>query len=140
MHFGHAELYFSQHEEGTKGDTDYDKIKDIQSKQEWPKTGLEPQFFASAQASANLAIDVSPNARIGIEVGPSILGKGNLVNAQIIAFLNSTLDFSATVTGSVGTGTSPTYSYNCGAYIYYNLGHGGSPRPTVFGVSLGACR
>lgn len=80
---------------------------------------------ASAQASANLAIDVSPNARIGIEVRPSVLGKGNLVNAQIIAFLNSTLDFSATVTGSVGTGTNPTYSYKYGAYLYYNLGYGG---------------
>jgi hypothetical protein len=47
------------------------------------------------------------------------------VNAQIIAFLNSTLDFSASVTGSVGTGTTPTYSYKYGAYLYYNLGYGG---------------
>ncbi|KAJ9481815.1 hypothetical protein VN97_g11646 [Penicillium thymicola] len=125
VHFGRAELYFPQGEDGTKGATDYDKIKNIKSQRERPKTGLEPQFFASAQASANLAIDVSPNARIGIEVGPSVLGKGNLVNAQIIAFLNSTLDFSATVTGSVGTGTSPTYSYKYGAYLYYNLGYGG---------------
>ncbi|KAJ6060310.1 hypothetical protein N7444_002164, partial [Penicillium canescens] len=125
VHFGRAELYFPQDEEGTKGDTDYDKIDDIKSQQERPKTGLEPQFFASAQASANLAIDVSPNARIGIEVGPSVLGKGNLVNAQIIAFMNSTLDFSAIVTGSAGTDSSPTYSYKYGAYLYYNLGYGG---------------
>ncbi|KAJ5089843.1 hypothetical protein N7532_008527 [Penicillium argentinense] len=125
VHFGRAELYFPQDEEGTKCDKDYDKISDIKSQQQRPKTGLEPQFFASAQASANLAIDVSPNAKIGIEVGPSVLGKGNLVNAQIIAFLNSTLDFSATVTGSVRTGTSPTYCYKYGAYLYYNLGYGG---------------
>lgn len=125
VHFGRAELYFPQDEEGTKGDTDYDKIEDIKSQQERPKTGLEPQFYASAQASANLAIDVSPNARIGIEVGPAILGKGNLVDAQIIAFMNSTLDFSATVTGSVGTDTDPTYAYKYGAYLYYNLGYGG---------------
>lgn len=52
------------------------------------------------------------------------MGKGNLVNAQIIAFLNSTLDCSATVAGSVGTGTSATYSYKYGAYLYYNLGYG----------------
>ncbi|KAJ5224936.1 hypothetical protein N7468_006161 [Penicillium chermesinum] len=125
VHFGRAELYFPQDEDGTKGDTDYDKIENIKSQQERPKTGLEPQFYASAQASANLAIDVSPSARIGIEVGPAILGKGNLVDAQIIAFLNSTLDFSATVTGSIGTDTDPTYTYKYGAYLYYNLGYGG---------------
>ncbi|KAL5040855.1 hypothetical protein BDW71DRAFT_212703 [Aspergillus fruticulosus] len=125
IHFGRAELYFPQGEDGTEGENDYDKIKDIQSQQQRPKTGLEPQFYASAQASANLAIDVSPNARIGIEVGPSVLGKGNLVNAQIVAFLNSTLDFSATVAGSVGTDTDPVYSYKYGAYLYYNLGYGG---------------
>ncbi|OQD79993.1 hypothetical protein PENANT_c040G10948 [Penicillium antarcticum] len=125
VHFGRVELYFPQDEEGTKGDTDYDKIEDIKSQQERPKTGLEPQFYASAQASANLAIDVSLNARIGIEVGPAILGKGNLVDAQIIAFMNSTLDFSATVIGSVGTYSDPTYAYKYGAYLYYNLGYGG---------------
>lgn len=48
-----------------------------------------------------------------------------MVNAQILAFLNSTLDFSATLTGSIGTGTEPTYSYKYGAYLYYNLGYGG---------------
>ncbi|KAJ6151670.1 hypothetical protein N7470_006798 [Penicillium chermesinum] len=105
VHFGRAELYFPQDEDGTKGDTDYDKIENIKSQQERPKTGLEPQFYASAQASANLAIDVSPSARI--------------------AFLNSTLDFSATVTGSIGTDTDPTYTYKYGAYLYYNLGYGG---------------
>lgn len=111
MYFGRAELYFPQGEEGTEGDTDYDKIENIRSSQERPRTGLEPQFYASAQASANLAIDVSPNARIGIEVGPSVLGSGNLADAQIIAFMNTTLEFSATVRGSVGTSTEPTYSY-----------------------------
>ncbi|KAL4756602.1 uncharacterized protein BDW70DRAFT_164334 [Aspergillus foveolatus] len=118
-----VQSYISLREKTEKND--YDMIKDIQSQQQRPKAGLEPQFYASAQASANLAIDVSPNARIGIEVGPSVLGKGNLVNAQIVAFLNSSLDFSATVTGSVGTDTDPVYSYKYGAYLYYNLGYGG---------------
>lgn len=125
MHFGRAELYFPQGEDGTEGETDYDKINDIRSEQERPKTGLEPQFYASAQASAQLAIDVSPSAQIGINVGPSILGKGNLVDAQIIAFVNGTLEFSAKVSASAGTNTDPTFTYRYGAYLYYNLGYGG---------------
>ena len=53
------------------------------------------------------------------------MGKGNLVDAQIIAFMNSTLDFSATVTRSVGIDSDPTYAYKYGAYLYYNLGYRG---------------
>lgn len=125
MHFGRAELYFPQGEDGTEGDDNYNKIDNIRSQHKRPKKGLEPQFYTTAQASAALAIDVSPNARIGINVGPSILGKGNLVDAQIIAFVNGTLEFSADVSASAGTGTDPTFTYRYGAYLYYNLGYGG---------------
>ncbi|KAL4860436.1 hypothetical protein BDV12DRAFT_205062 [Aspergillus spectabilis] len=94
---------------------------------ERPQTGLEPQFYASAQASAALAINVSPNARLGIEVGPSVLGSGNLVDAQIITFMNTTLEFKATVQGSLGTSTDPSYSYEYGAYSITIWGMAGMP-------------
>lgn len=122
MHFGRAELYFPQ---GKDIDEKYDKIKDIQAKQQRPTQGLEPQFSASAQAEAKLFVDVSPNAKIGINVGPSVLGKGNLVDAQILAFVNSTLEFSASASALAGTKSDPTVTYTYGAYFYYNLGYGG---------------
>lgn len=71
-----------------------------------PWLKLEPQFYASAQASANLAIGVSPNAKIGISVGPSVLGKGNLVDAQILAFVNGTVEVTAQAqNGRTGAGS-----------------------------------
>lgn len=121
LHFGRAELYFPRKDI----DDNYDKIQDIKAKQQRPTQGLEPQFSASASAEAKLFIDVSPNARIGINVGPSILGKGNLVDAQILAFVNGTLELSTGVTSSLGTKSDPTLTYRYGAYFYYNLGYGG---------------
>lgn len=42
MHFRRAKLYFPQDEDKTKGETNYNKINNIQSKQERLKPGLEP--------------------------------------------------------------------------------------------------
>ncbi|RMJ20847.1 hypothetical protein PHISP_08283, partial [Aspergillus sp. HF37] len=62
---------------------------------------------------------------IGINVGPSVLGKGNLVDAQILAFVNTTLEFSASASASAGMSSDPTVTYDYAAYFYYNLGYGG---------------
>ncbi|CDM26395.1 unnamed protein product [Penicillium roqueforti FM164] len=54
----------------TKRERSYDKIENIRSSRERSRTGSEPRFYASAQASAKLAVinaSPTPNTRIRIE-------------------------------------------------------------------------
>lgn len=61
-------------------------------------------------------------ANMGIRVGGGKITGGNyLINAQLVGFVNSTLQFAASVAASVGSG-AVTYTYGC--YILYNLGYG----------------
>lgn len=123
--FEKAEVYWPQDSDSA----DYSKINDLIGDPEPVESGIEPQFQASVQASADLDILVTPEANIGITVGgTSFLGGVTLVDAQLVGFVNNTLRFHADATGTVSSGssgTSASVAYNYGVYLLYNLGYGG---------------
>ncbi|KAL2821672.1 hypothetical protein BJX63DRAFT_427669 [Aspergillus granulosus] len=123
--FDKAEVYWPQDAD----EADYSKINDLIDDPEPVESGLVPEFSASVQASADLDILVTPEANIGINVGgSSLLGGVTLVDAQVAAFVNSSLRFhadaSAIASGDSSSGEA-SYSYNYGVYLLYNIGFGG---------------
>nr|POE90696.1 chitinase-3-like protein 1 [Quercus suber] len=123
--FGKAELYFPQNSDADNSDI----LEGIPSSNSKPPKSIElaPEFHASAQAVAALDIIVSPEAKLGLTIAPKILGNDivTLVDAQLIGFVNGTLEFSANVTATAGSGEESTFTYGYGAFLFYNLGYGG---------------
>jgi hypothetical protein len=118
--FEKAEVYWPQDSDSA----DEGKIHDLVRNPEPVKTGIEPQF----QASADLDILVTLEANIGIQVGGiSSLGGVTLVDSRV-DHGNNTLRFhadaNAVVSGDSG-GASGTLAYNYGVYLLYNFGYGG---------------
>jgi hypothetical protein len=80
--------------------------------------GLKPTFSAAVEAQANLDILVTPELNLGLRVGGGKLTP-TIVDAQIQAFVNSTLRFQVNATAELGNG----YQYGYGVYLIYNLGY-----------------
>ena len=65
----------------------------------------------------------SHQANMGLRIGGKISGGSALVDAQLVGYVNTSLSFQASGTGSIGsTGTAASYRY--GIYLIYNLGYG----------------
>lgn len=119
--FEKAEVYFPQDDDGSAAS----KIQGLLDDPEPVETGLVPEFKADVTASIDVDIRITPEAHIGIQVGGSnILGSSVLVDAQLAAYVNSTLRFDADATGTAST-TDVTMAYNYGVYLLYNIGFGG---------------
>lgn len=115
--FEQQEWYWPDDADSSK----YNELLDLQNNPEPVRQGIVPEFSASVAASADLNVLVTPEANLGIKIGTSGL---TLVNAQIVGYVNTTLNLHADVTGTVSTSTGNSHSYNYGAYLYYNLGYG----------------
>jgi hypothetical protein len=115
--FEQQEWYWPDNADSSK----YNELLDLGKDPEPVQQGIVPEFSASVAASADLSVLVTPEANLGIKIGTSGL---TLVNAQIVGYVNTTLNLHADVAGTVSTSTGNTYSYNYGAYLYYNIGYG----------------
>ena len=60
---------------------------------------------------------------MGLRIGGKISGGSPLVDAQLVGYVNTTLRFSASASGSTGTDTGTVASYKYGVYLLYNLGY-----------------
>ncbi|KAF7536258.1 hypothetical protein G7054_g4665 [Neopestalotiopsis clavispora] len=119
--FEKAEVYFPQDDDGSTAS----KIQGLLDDPEPVETGIVPEFKAEVTASIDVDINITPEAHIGIHVGgSSLLGDTTLVDAQLAAYVNSTLRFHADATGTAST-TDATVAYNYGVYLLYNIGFGG---------------
>ena len=74
-------------------------------------------------ASLCLVLTDLSQANMGLRIGGKISGGSTLVDAQLVGYVNTSLSFQASGTGSTGsTGTAASYRY--GVYLIYNLGYG----------------
>ena len=60
---------------------------------------------------------------MGLRIGGKISGGTPLVDAQLVGYVNTTLRFKASASGSVSSDTAPASSYSYGVYLLYNLGY-----------------
>ena len=89
-------------------------------------SGLVPEFQAAVSASVDLDINVTPEARLGIQIGGGSAFGVTLVDAQVVGYVNNTLRFHADATGTASSSTgSAEVAYNYGVYLLYNVGYGG---------------
>ncbi|KAK3896397.1 hypothetical protein C8A05DRAFT_40082, partial [Staphylotrichum tortipilum] len=100
-----------------------------QAEMYWPDDGAAApvlQGLAAVSASVDLDINVTPEARLGIQIGGGSAFGVALVDAQVVGYVNNTLRFHADVTGTVSSSTgSAEVAYNYGVYLLYNIGYGG---------------
>ncbi len=61
---------------------------------------------------------------MGIRIGGKISGGSTLVDAQLVGYVNTTLQFAASASASGGSSSGPAASYRYGIYLLYNLGYG----------------
>lgn len=115
--FEQQERYWPDNADSSK----YNELLDLQKDPEPVQQGIVPEFSASVAASADLNVLVTPEANLGIKIGTSGL---TLVNAQIVGYVNTTLNLHADVAGTVSTSSGNSYAYNYGAYLYYNIVYG----------------
>ena len=82
-----------------------------------------PPLDCTTVASLCLVLTDLPQANMGLRIGGKISGGSTLVDAQLVGYVNTSLSFQASGTGSVdSTGTAASYRY--GIYLIYNLGYG----------------
>jgi hypothetical protein len=81
-----------------------------------PQSSVQPVFNAIVQATADLNVLVTPEANLGIRIL-------KLVDAQLVAYINTTLNFHAGLSGVAAT-TGHAYSYDYSVNFIYNLGYG----------------
>ncbi|KAL4745601.1 hypothetical protein BDW72DRAFT_198485 [Aspergillus terricola var. indicus] len=109
--FEKSEVYWPQGDDSA----DHSEIKDLVKDPEPVKSSIEPSFHVNVRASADLDINATPEANIGI---------------MMVGFVNTTLRFHADATADASTDPSEAsagYTYNYGIYLLYNLGYGSTP-------------
>jgi hypothetical protein len=69
-----------------------------------------PILDAAVQASVNVDLLITPEVNLGIKVtAPKV--SGDVLNAQIVGFVNNTFSFEVQADGKAGTGNTPAGSY-----------------------------
>ncbi|KAF1992251.1 glycoside hydrolase family 18 protein [Aulographum hederae CBS 113979] len=111
--------------------SEYNALVGLDSDPEPVKQGITPEFSASVSAVADIDVLVTPEASLGIQVGMPGLG-GTLVNAQIVGYVNSTLNLHAEAHGSIDISGEQLSTYKYGAYLKYNVGYGGRAKIPLF--------
>lgn len=66
---------------------------------------------------------------MGLKIGGKISGGTPLVDAQLVGYVDTTLSFQASATGSAGSDSAASLVYRYGVYLYYNIGY--SARATI---------
>lgn len=61
---------------------------------------------------------------MGLKIGGKISGGTPLVDAQLVGYVNTSLSFQASATGSLGSDSAASLVYRYGVYLYYNIGYG----------------
>ncbi|KAH7122764.1 hypothetical protein B0J11DRAFT_551302 [Dendryphion nanum] len=120
--FPKYEVYFPQVPEANE----YTKLPiPAQDKEEGSKgTNFVPILDASVKATVGVDLLITPEVNLGIKVtSPKI--KGDIVNAQIVGFVNNTFRFEVTGEGTGGIGNNPAVSYHIFIKYIYNFGIGG---------------
>ena len=113
--FKPAEIYYGDKEEVNQ------HFGDLSAQNEDTK-GMKPSFSAGVQVNAQLDIMITPEAKLGLKVGGLTKLGGTLMDAQIVAFVNSTLRFAAQFVAANNNGqNSASVSY--GIYLLYNVGY-----------------
>lgn len=60
---------------------------------------------------------------MGLRIGGPISGGSPLVDAQLVGYVNTSLSFQASATGSGGSDNAPSATYRYGVYLFYNIGY-----------------
>jgi hypothetical protein len=114
--FAPAEIYY-----GDKDEVDQ-KFGDI-TQQLTNQAGNQPQFSAGVTATAQFDVIVTPEAKLGLLIGGSIGPfSGTLMDAQLVAFVNSTLRFYLSFQAATSNGVNSA-SYSYGIFLLYNVGY-----------------
>ncbi|KAL8855567.1 MAG: hypothetical protein Q9178_007797 [Gyalolechia marmorata] len=100
LNFGKAEVYWPQ--------------DDSSSEQYQTLLGIKSDPSAAARDLVEPTFDASAN--MGIRIGGKISGGSTLVDAQLVGYVNTTLQFSASGSASGGSSSGPAASYRYGAY------------------------
>lgn len=113
--FQPAEIYYGDKEEVNQ------HFGDLSAQNE-DRQGMKPSFSAGVQVNAQLDVMITPEAKLGLKVGGLTKLGGTLMDAQIVAFVNSTLRFAAQFVAVNNNGeNSASVSY--GIYLLYNVGY-----------------
>ncbi|KAF2473995.1 chitinase A1 [Lindgomyces ingoldianus] len=121
--FPRYEIYFPQVKEA-EARQKFDKPAES-AEQGSKGTDFEPILDASVQASVGVDLLITPEVNLGIKVNtPSV--KGDIVNAQIVGFINNTFRFEVIGKGQGGIGNTPAISYDIFIKYLYNFGIGGT--------------
>ncbi|KAL8707930.1 MAG: hypothetical protein Q9220_007112 [cf. Caloplaca sp. 1 TL-2023] len=122
LDFGKAEVYWPQDDEASD---QYQKLLGLEAKSSAaPQDVLAPTFDAKVRIDAAIDINITSEANMGLQIGGKISGGSPLVDAQLVGYVNTTLRFKASASGSIGSDTAPAASYSYGVYFLYNLGYG----------------
>jgi hypothetical protein len=126
FNFEKSEWYWPEDADSDK----YNELLVLENNPEPADTGLHPVLTSNVKASADLDVLVTPEANLGIKVI-------SLFSAQLVAYVNTTLNFHADASGTIQNGETG-WSYNYGVYLYYNLGIGATT--SLAGYSWAATR
>ncbi|KAL5392826.1 hypothetical protein DPSP01_000523 [Paraphaeosphaeria sporulosa] len=115
-------MYFPQVEEAK----DYIKQPQATEGDESSSKGTDfvPILDAAVQASVNVDLLITPEVNLGIKVtAPKV--SGDVLNAQIVGFVNNTFRFEVQADGKAGIGNTRAGSYHIYIKYIYNFGVGG---------------
>ncbi|KAF3229694.1 hypothetical protein TWF106_000082 [Orbilia oligospora] len=85
--------------------------------------GITPILEASVSAEADLDISLVPEINLGIQFG--LKGGTKIVDAQIVGFMNNTVNFNLKAQAQGGIGSGGSASYDFVVSYFYNFGFGG---------------
>ncbi|KAF2119716.1 hypothetical protein BDV96DRAFT_642728 [Lophiotrema nucula] len=122
IEFPRYEVYFPQAPEAEE----YQKFPtpDEDKEQVVKDTSITPMFDASVSASVGVDLIITPEVNLGIKVNAKGV-KDDIVNAQIVGFVNNTFRFEVAGKASAGVGNTPAVTYDIFIKYIYNFGIGG---------------
>lgn len=116
------EIYYPQN-------PDSDPYQKVNDKDEGKTQGLRvtPQLEASVNARASIDLELTPQINIGIKVGKEKGWLKDVVDAQIVGFMNNTLSFNVAANAEAHmneAGKGASAQFEVWISYFYNLGYG----------------